>query len=137
MENIALPLLGGAFIGLAASLVMLFSGRIAGVSGIVGDLATAPARDFTWRVAFLAGLVAGPVVVGLLFGRTGIGTPVVGTGTLIAAGLLVGLGTNIGGGCTSGHGVCGVSRLSARSLAATASFMVAAGATVFLVNHVM
>jgi uncharacterized membrane protein YedE/YeeE len=125
---------GGALIGLAAALLLLFNGRIAGISGILGALLRPLKGDVAWRVAFLLGLLGAPLVYGLAAPL-----PVVrvdaGSATLIVAGLLVGLGTRYGAGCTSGHGVCGLSRLSPRSLAATAAFMLAGFFTVYLIRH--
>ncbi len=129
-------LLGGALIGGAAVLLMLGLGRIAGISGIVGGLLP-PAADWRWRACFIAGLLAGPAVVGFALGREPIGMPAAGLPVLVAAGLLVGFGTGLGSGCTSGHGVCGLARLSPRSIAATAVFMLAGGATVFVVRHLV
>ena len=127
---------GGVLIGLAAAMFVLFNGRIAGISGIIGGLFRPKAGDLAWRVAFLAGILAAPwlfQVVGPL--------PAVeveaGIGMLILAGLLVGVGTRYGAGCTSGHGVCGLSRLSPRSLVATVSFMLAGFATVFIIRHLV
>lgn len=127
---------GGVLIGLAAAMFVLFNGRIAGISGIIGGLFRPKAGDLAWRVAFLAGILAAPwlfQVVGPL--------PAVeveaGSGMLILAGLLVGVGTRYGAGCTSGHGVCGLSRLSPRSLVATVSFMLAGFATVFVIRHLV
>ena len=139
MENFTpvSSLAGGALIGAAATLLLWLNGRIAGISGIAGGL-LAPARDDTmWCIVFLCGLVIGALV----WRATG-GAPqtIVITGSLpllIGGGLLVGLGTRIGGGCTSGHGVCGLARLSPRSLAATAVFMIAAGVTVYAVRHLV
>jgi uncharacterized membrane protein YedE/YeeE len=128
-------LLGGALIGAAAVLLMLGLGRIAGISGIVGGLLPPVAPDRMWRGFFLVGLLAGPMLVGLVLGRDPVGVPAVGMPMLAAAGLLVGLGTGFGSGCTSGHGVCGLARLSPRSIAATAVFMLAGAATVFVVRH--
>ena len=129
-------LAGGALIGLAASALYLATGRIAGVSGIAGGLLRAGGADAVWRLLFLAGLVLGAGVTGLVAGtpvlRIAASWPV-----LVVAGLLVGYGTQLGRGCTSGHGVCGIARFSARSIAATAVFMVAAGLTVFIVRHVV
>ena len=129
-------LAGGALIGLSAALFILLNGRIAGISGILGGLLRPVLGDMAWRVAFLTGLVAAPLVY-----RLGGALPVVqidaGTGTLIVAGLLVGVGTRYGSGCTSGHGVCGLSRLSPRSLVATVAFMAAGFATVFVVRHLI
>lgn len=127
---------GGALIGLAAALFVLFNGRIAGISGILGGLLSWPKGDVAWRLAFLGGLVAAP----MLFGAVAPLPPVrieAGMPVLIVAGLLVGLGTRYGAGCTSGHGVCGLSRQSPRSLVATAAFMVAGFVTVFMVRHVL
>ncbi len=129
-------LAGGALIGLAASLFVLFNGRIAGISGILGGLLEWPAGDIAWRLAFLLGLIAAPLAWGLFAPLPAVRIEA-GTATLVAAGLLVGLGTRYGAGCTSGHGVCGLSRLSPRSLVATASFMAAGFATVFLVRHLI
>ena len=126
--------LGGALIGLSAARFILLSGRIAGISGILGGLLTWPRGDVAWRVAFLAGLVIAPLVFALFAPLPAVqvdaGVPV-----LIVAGLLVGLGTRYGAGCTSGHGVCGLSRRSPRSLVATAAFMFAGFVTVFIVRH--
>lgn len=138
MNWIAQGLVGGALIGAAAVLLMALEGRIAGISGIVGSLLPPePAADRLWRVAFLAGLVIGPILIGLMTGRPTIGGPAVGVGGAVLAGLCVGVGTGLGNGCTSGHGVCGLARLSRRSLVATLTFMVAAGLTVLLVRHVL
>jgi uncharacterized membrane protein YedE/YeeE len=129
--------IGGVLIGLSAVLLMALSGRIAGISGIVGALLPPkPAADRSWRLAFVAGLVAAPVIFRVLTGDDHIGAPIVGNGMLIAAGVLVGVGTALGSGCTSGHGICGIARLSPRSLAAVITFMVAAIVTVFLLRHV-
>jgi hypothetical protein len=125
---------GGLLIGLAAAVLVLFNGRIAGISGILGGLFRAPPGDAGWRIAFLAGLVAAPVLYGL-FAALPTATIDASEGTLVVAGLLVGVGSRYGGGCTSGHGVCGISRLSPRSLIATATFMAAGFITVYLVRH--
>ena len=127
-------LAGGVLIGAAAALLLLLNGRIAGVSGILGRLLVAQRPDVGWRVAFLLGLVIAPAVYHL-FLRTPFPRIEAGYGTLLIAGLLVGLGTSYGSGCTSGHGVCGLSRLSPRSLVATIAFMVAGMVTVFIVRH--
>jgi uncharacterized membrane protein YedE/YeeE len=127
-------LAGGLLIGVATALFVLFNGRIAGISGILGGLLALPKGDSAWRLAFLIGLVASPLVF-VLFQPPPAVQVDAGTGTLVAAGLLVGLGTRYGSGCTSGHGVCGLSRLSPRSLVATAAFMLAGFATVFVVRH--
>lgn len=131
-------LLGGALIGLAAAMLMLLTGRIAGISGIFGGLLSPTASDRGWRLAFIAGLIAAPLIATL---ATGIKLPSPAMPAslivIVAAGLLVGFGTRMGGGCTSGHGVCGIARLSPRSLVATAIFMTAGIATVALVRHVI
>lgn len=130
--------LGGALIGLSAVLFMLLQGRIAGVSGIVGGLIAPAAGDWQWRLAFVVGLIAGPLVYMAMGGALPpISFPVSAPAGLIVAGLLVGFGTRLGGGCTSGHGVCGISRLSPRSLAATGAFMFTGVATVFVLRHVL
>lgn len=139
MESVApIPALaGGALIGLSAALLVFATGRVAGISGIVGSLLQSPRAEVGWRVAFLAGLLLAPLAVVALTGRVPPVTIATPTGLLLLAGFLVGLGTRIGSGCTSGHGVCGVARLSPRSLAATGLFMASAAATVFVVRHVI
>ena len=129
-------LAGGLLIGLAAAAFVLVNGRIAGISGILGGLLRPVPGDVAWRVAFLAGLVVAPLAYGLFAPLPAVRIDA-GTGTLAAAGLLVGLGTRYGSGCTSGHGVCGLARLSPRSLVATVSFMAAGFATVFVLRHVL
>jgi len=131
-----LALIGGALIGVSAVMLMALLGRIAGVSGIVaGLLPPAAARDWAWRIAFIAGLICGPLVVMAFSGASPIGAPAVSMPMLLVAGLAVGAGTALGGGCTSGHGICGISRLSPRSLTAVAVFVAAGIVTVFLVRH--
>lgn len=129
-------LVGGLLIGLAAAILVLCNGRIAGISGIVGGLLRPAAGGIVWRLAFLAGLVGAPLVYALV---AALPRPQIdaGWGTLVVAGLLVGLGTRYGAGCTSGHGVCGLSRLSPRSLVATLAFMGAGFATVYVVRHLL
>ena len=129
-------LLGGALIGLAAALLLLASGRIAGISGILGGALAGPGEDRGWRLAFLIGLPLGAAVVSLVRGGLAISVSA-SPGVLIAAGLLVGFGTQLGSGCTSGHGVCGIARLSPRSLVATGVFMAAAAAVVFVTRHLV
>ena len=133
-------LAGGAMIGLAAALMMLLVGRIAGISGILGDL-LAPRADYRdWRIAFLGGLIAAPLLYALagLVAGFALPVPVMPTwGIVVAAGLLVGFGVRISGGCTSGHGVCGMARLSPRSIAATLIFMATAAIVVFVMRHGM
>jgi len=127
---------GGMLIGLATAMFVLFNGRIAGISGILGGLLRPATGELGWRIAFLLGLVAAPLVYTLAAPLPAMRIDA-GTGTLIAAGLLVGIGTRYGAGCTSGQGVCGLARGSARSLAATLAFMGAGFATVFVVRHLL
>ncbi|WP_396623209.1 YeeE/YedE family protein [Marinobacter sp. W-8] len=129
-------LTGGLLIGLAAASFLLLNGRIAGISGILGGLLVPARRDILWRVAFLAGLVGTPSLW-LLFSELPPIQVDAGYPALIVAGLLVGIGTRFGSGCTSGHGVCGLSRLSPRSLVATVSFMATGFLTVFVIRHLM
>jgi uncharacterized membrane protein YedE/YeeE len=127
-------LAGGLLIGLAAAAFVLFNGRIAGISGILGGLINPHRGDTGWRLAFIGGLVGAPVIYSLFWRLPDIhveASPI----TLIIAGLIVGFGTRIGSGCTSGHGVCGISRLSPRSIVATLTFMAMGFVTVFLVRH--
>lgn len=133
-------LLGGAMIGLAAGSLLLFNGRIAGISGIYGSMLQPVRGDGMWRILFVAGLLAGGLVLRLVQPAAlpvGSGDIPAGTGVLVVAGLLVGFGTQMGSGCTSGHGVCGMSRLSPRSLVATSVFMAAGMLTVLLAGHVV
>ncbi|WP_417521551.1 YeeE/YedE family protein [Marinobacter sp.] len=129
-------LIGGVLVGLAAASFLLLNGRVAGISGILGGLLTPTVGDISWRIAFLAGLIGAPALWALVAQLPPIeinaGYPV-----LILAGLIVGVGTRYGSGCTSGHGVCGLSRLSPRSLVATLSFMFAGFATVFVIRHLL
>lgn len=127
-------LAGGVLIGLAAAMLLLLSGRVAGISGIVGGLFAPRRSEMAWRLAFIAGLLAAPLLMLALGIQT---APRIDArfGTLVVAGLLVGIGTSYGSGCTSGHGVCGLSRLSPRSLVATLAFMAAGMLTVFVVRH--
>lgn len=129
-------LAGGLLIGLAAALLLLGNGRIAGISGIVGGLLRPAPGELGWRVAFILGLVLAPLVFSLVVPLPAAQIDA-DTFTLIVAGLLVGVGTRYGAGCTSGHGVCGLSRGSLRSLVATAAFMLAGFATVFVVRHLL
>jgi uncharacterized membrane protein YedE/YeeE len=129
-------LIGGALIGLASALLMLLTGRIAGISGIAGGILPGAVRgDRDWRLAFIAGLIAEPLLAALADAPLPTPTMPASMIVIVVAGLLVGFGARMGGGCTSGHGVCGVSRLSVRSLAATAIFMAAAIVTVAFVRH--
>jgi len=132
----ASALIGGAIIGAAAALFAVLNGRIAGVSGILGGLLRPQAGDIAWRIAFVAGLVAAPLAWRLLAALPEIRVDT-NYFTLAAAGLLVGIGTRYGGGCTSGHGVCGVARLSPRSIVATLAFMAAGFAIVYVARHLI
>ena len=129
--------LGGALIGLSALILFLFDGRIAGISGILGNLLAPRAGEMAWRAAFLLGLITAPALYAAAGGRL---PPLAVTSSiplLLAGGFLVGFGTRLGSGCTSGHGVCGMARLSPRSIAATLIFMAAAAVTVFIMRHVI
>jgi hypothetical protein len=128
---------GGLLLGLAATLFFLLNGRILGISGILGGALSAPKSDRLWRILFISGLLASPVLLRIIkanwvfsLANSDIGLP-----TLIMAGLLVGFGTRYGSGCTSGHGICGISRLSIRSIVATVTFMSAGVCTVYIVRH--
>ena len=139
MENFTpvSALMGGALIGLGVVVLMLANGRIAGISGIVGGVVQPDGPEWRWRVGFIVGLVGGTALAMLAgFGPASIAV----TGSmplLIGGGLLVGFGTRLGSGCTSGHGVCGLARLSPRSLAATGIFMATGAATVYVMRHVL
>jgi len=129
-------LIGGLLIGFSTLLLIRWLGQIAGISGIVGQLWSAAAGDRAWRFAFVAGLLVAPLLYALF---TPLPTMQIATSTpwLMVSGLLVGFGTRLGSGCTSGHGVCGLSRLSLRSLVATLTFMLTAIIVVWLVRHVL
>lgn len=134
----AAALTGGLLIGLAASLLMLVHGRIFGVTGILaGLLRPASVKDFGWRAGMLAGMLIGPLVVRAASGAMPPVQVPVSTPALLIGGLLVGIGVTFASGCTSGHGVCGIARLSPRSIAATLTFMAAAFATVFTLRHLI
>jgi uncharacterized membrane protein YedE/YeeE len=143
MENFTplSALIGGALIGLSAVILWVMHGRVAGISGIVGGLVDPPqgtaAGDAGWRIAFLLGLLAAPLVYWTAGGGYPTATVTSSLPLLVAGGLLVGFGTRLGGGCTSGHGVCGMARLSPRSLAATLVFMAGGFATVFVARHLV
>ena len=129
---------GGLLIGLAAVLAMAFLGRIMGATGILAGVITPTSgADWSWRAAIVAGMVSGPLAIVLLTGETPEISVPVSTPMLLIGGFLVGVGVNYGGGCTSGHGVCGMARFSARSIAATLTFMVACFVTVYVVRHVI
>ena len=127
---------GGVLIGVAAALLLLVNGRIAGVSGILGGLLRPSLPEIGWRIAFLAGLIIAPSLYGAFVYLPAVKIDA-GYATLLAAGLLVGIGTRYAGGCTSGHGVCGLARLSPRSLVATVAFIAAGIATVYVVRHLV
>ncbi len=128
------PLIGGALIGLSATLLLVSLGRIAGVSGIVGNVVAAPKSSQSWQWGFIVGLIA---TGWILLGRANSTSIGVSPATLVVAGLLVGFGTRMGSGCTSGHGVCGLSRFSRRSLVATCVFMGTAMLVVFVSRHLL
>jgi len=137
LEVILAPLMGGGLIGLAATLLLLTHGRIAGISGICGGVLGARTADSSWKVAFLVGLVVAGLIAftqqpeAFEYGEDR------SLAAVAVAGLLVGVGTTVGSGCTSGHGVCGISRMSMRSIVATCTFMVAGVLAVFVVNHLL
>ncbi len=139
MENFTpvSALVGGGLIGLAGVVLMLFIGRVAGIAGIVGGLFGSGGSGIGWRLAFIAGLIAGPFLVPLAGGTIPDITIDAPLPMVVAAGLLVGFGTRLGNGCTSGHGICGLSRLSPRSLIATLTFMAAGAAVVFVSRHLI
>lgn len=129
---------GGILIGLAATLLMLFHGRIMGATGILAGLFMPASRpDFAWRAALVAGMICGPLALWLLTGIWPEAQVTVPLPLLILSGVIVGVGVSYGGGCTSGHGVCGIARLSPRSIVATLTFMVTTFATVFILRHVI
>jgi uncharacterized protein len=130
-------LVGGILIGLAASVLLLFNGRIAGVSGIVGGFLVPERDDTRWRLSFVAGLVTGGLALRTLYPAAMALVLDVPPAAVVLAGMLVGVGTRLGNGCTSGHGVCGISRGSIRSVCATLTFMVAGGITVAVVRHLL
>lgn len=129
---------GGILLGIASAGFILISGRVLGISGILGGLLTHKRADMGWRIAFLVGMVCAPLAYGFLAPENMVIVPRIDAdfATIVAAGFLVGIGTRFGSGCTSGHGVCGLSRLSPRSLVATLAFMGTGFATVFVARHV-
>lgn len=132
-------LAGGLLLGLASALFILLNGRVLGISGIVGGLLNPKAGDIGWRLALVTGLLVSPLVFVWLAPASWLRAPRIdaSTGLVVLAGLLVGIGTRYGSGCTSGHGVCGLSRLSPRSLVATLAFMATGFATVFVIRHLI
>lgn len=129
-------LVGGVLIGIAATMLMALHGRIAGMTGILGGLLPPYNADNSWRIAFLAGAVIAPAIMVASGNPVPFAVPV-SSAALVLGGLIVGLGVTFGGGCTSGHGVCGMARISPRSIVATLTFMVSCGITVFIVRHVL
>ena len=129
-------LAGGALLGIAAAMLIFFNGRIAGISGIVGGLVKPRLHDVSWRIAFIAGLIIAPLLWQIFSALPPIQIGA-SNALLVVSGLLVGVGTRFGAGCTSGHGICGISRLSPRSIIATLSFMLAGFVTVYVVRHIL
>jgi uncharacterized protein len=130
-------LAGGILIGISAAAMLLFDGKIAGISGILAGVLRPVKSDTSWRLAFLGGLLTGGMILRILLPRAFQFGTIRSMGALAVAGLLVGAGTRLGNGCTSGHGVCGVARLSVRSMLATAIFMVTGALVVYAVNHLL
>lgn len=139
MENFTplTSLIGGVLIGLSATLLLWANGRIAGISGIASGLLNFDRSEIGWRLLFLAGLIGGVAIYRQFDGALPVIEVTSSLPILIAGGLLVGIGTRMGGGCTSGHGVCGIAQFSTRSIIATVTFMIAAGLTVFVVRHLL
>ena len=138
MENFTpyTAFLGGILIGLSVTIMLLFNGRITGVSGIIAELLTPKVGEWLWRLVFLIGMISGSTLFVYLFPETF--TPRTGfpTSLLVIGGLLVGFGTKLGSGCTSGHGICGIAQLSSRSIIATVIFMFFGAVTVFIIRHI-
>ena len=132
--EILMPLTGGILIGIAASMMLLFNGKVAGVSGIFGGMLFQQGEERAWQLSFIAGLIAGGILLFIIHAEFFEISSGRGLLTATIAGLLVGIGTRVGGGCTSGHGVCGIGRLSGRSLVATVTFMFAGMVIVALVQ---
>ncbi|NNU13917.1 YeeE/YedE family protein [Vibrio parahaemolyticus] len=130
-------LFGGILLGISATILLLVNGKIAGISGIVNGIMSPKKGDYSWRLLFAVGMIAGGLISVLMLGVAVPSTANLSLGMVIAAGLLVGIGTRLGNGCTSGHGICGMGRLSKRSIVATCVFMVVAGLTVFVRLHLV
>ena len=137
LENITWALLGGMLIGLAATLLMLLNGRIAGISGILSGVFFQTKGDVFWRIAFIVGLLAGGLVAPFIFQRPFVFELNASMPMLLVGGFLVGFGTRMGSGCTSGHSVCGIARFSWRSISATITFILSAMLTVALIRYVL
>lgn len=127
-----LSLIGGAFLGLSATMLLMINGKVAGISGVVNGILSPKRNDLFWRLLFLIGMVVGGALSVIVIGVEIPSTESIPTFVLVIAGLLVGFGTRLGNGCTSGHGICGVGRLSLRSIVATAIFMIVAALTVYI-----
>ena len=130
-------LIGGILIGLSAATMLLVEGKIAGISGICAGVLNPSKGETSWKASFIAGLLAGGVLLRIVLPTAFVFGIIRPYGMLILAGLLVGFGTRLGNGCTSGHGVCGISRLSPRSMVATMTFIASGAVTVYIVNHVI
>ncbi|NTU38057.1 YeeE/YedE family protein [Vibrio diabolicus] len=130
-------LFGGLLLGISATILLLVNGKIAGISGIMNGIMSPKKGDYSWRLLFAVGVIAGGLISVLMLGVAVPSTANLSLGMVIAAGLLVGIGTRLGNGCTSGHGICGMGRLSKRSIVATCVFMAVAGLTVFVRLHLV
>ncbi|CAI2329246.1 YeeE/YedE family protein [Vibrio parahaemolyticus] len=130
-------LFGGILLGISATILLLINGKIAGISGIMNGIMSPKKGDYSWRLLFAVGMIAGGLISVLMLGVAVPSTANLSLGMVIAAGLLVGIGTRLGNGCTSGHGICGMGRLSKRSIVATCVFMAVAGLTVFVRLHLV
>ncbi|ELI5414767.1 YeeE/YedE family protein [Vibrio parahaemolyticus] len=130
-------LFGGILLGISATILLLVNGKIAGISGIMNGIMSPKKGDYSWRLLFAVGMIAGGLISVLMLGVAVPSTANLSLGVVIAAGLLVGIGTRLGNGCTSGHGICGMGRLSKRSIVATCVFMAVAGLTVFVRLHLV
>ncbi|EGQ8942963.1 YeeE/YedE family protein [Vibrio parahaemolyticus] len=130
-------LFGGILLGISATILLLVNGKIAGISGIMNGIMSPKKGDYSWRLLFAVGMIAGGLISVLMLGVAAPSTANLSLGMVIAAGLLVGIGTRLGNGCTSGHGICGMGRLSKRSIVATCIFMAVAGLTVFVRLHLV
>ncbi|EJG1534580.1 YeeE/YedE family protein [Vibrio parahaemolyticus] len=130
-------LFGSILLGISATILLLVNGKIAGISGIMNGIMSPKKGDYSWRLLFAVGMIAGGLISVLMLGVAVPSTANLSLGMVIAAGLLVGIGTRLGNGCTSGHGICGMGRLSKRSIVATCVFMAVAGLTVFVRLHLV